>query len=139
MITKEHIGPLLYGGAVTLTQWYDDKRMSQGKLTSKDVFKMVSTWTFLGIGVLSLVLTIWWRRYQGWTDRLTSGFLYGLPGFIYTTVKATSGTSRAAGGGAIAEAQAVLNQKLAAINKQLGAGKNTARSYQPQFNSVAQY
>ena len=138
MITKEHIGPLLYGGAVTLTQWYDDKRISQGKLTSKDVFKMVSTWTFLGIGVLSLALTIWWRKYQGWTDRLTSGFLYGLPGFIYTTVKATSKTS--GGGGAIAEAQAVLNQKLAAMNKQLGAGgKSTARSYQPQFNSVTQY
>lgn len=137
MITKEHVGPLIYGGAVTLTQWWDDKRITKGTVAAKDVFKLASTWSFLGIGILSLVGTIWWRKYQRWTEYLAAGFLYGLPGFVYTTVKATSKTS-GGNAGAIAQAQAILNQKMAAA-KQLGAGSSTARSYQPQFNSVVQY
>jgi hypothetical protein len=139
MITKEHVGPLVYGGVVTLTKWWDAKRMEKAGSTLKqsDIFKMASTWSFLGIGLAALAGTIWWRKYQGWTDRLTAGFLYGLPGFVYETMKATSKGTAGTGSRGIAEAQAILNAKRA--NAALGAGASTARSYQQDFANVTQY
>lgn len=134
MITKEHAGPLVYGGLVTLSKWYDEKRISEAKITDKDTFKMYSTYVYLGIGIASLVATVWWRRYQAWTDKLASGFLYGLSGFIYDAVKATQSTTTSSAG-AIAQANRILAQKRATA-QQLGAGRTTQRSYEHEFNQA---
>jgi len=134
MITKEHAGPLVYGGIVTLAKWYDNKRIAAGNLTEKDVLKMYSFWTYLGIGVVAVVATIWYKKYTAWTDKLTSGFIFGLPGFIYDTMKNTGVvTNRNAGSAAVAEAQKILAMKRAAA---LGAGRQTDRTYQPEFKTA---
>jgi hypothetical protein len=135
MITVEHVGPLVYGGAVTLTDWYDNKRISEGKITDADVLKKFGMWTYLGIGVASLVATVWWRKYQGWTDRLTAGFLYGLPGFLYKTIKSTQGATTGGSSAAVAEANRVLARKTAS----LPAGTKTSRSYEPEFKKSVAY
>ncbi|MDD5702754.1 MAG: hypothetical protein PHU23_11980, partial [Dehalococcoidales bacterium] len=109
-----------------------NKRITEAQVTSKDFFKLYANWTYLGIGIASLVATIWWRRYQVWTDKLTSGFLFGLPGFIYDAVK-SNGT--ATGSRAVAEANRVLLAKQAAA-RALNAGRATDRTYQPEFRTA---
>lgn len=130
MITIEHAGPLVYGGAVTLAKWYDGKRA-----VTPTLWKSCATWTYLGIGIASLVATIWWRKYQTWTDKLTSGFLFGLPGFIYDAAK-TLNTTTGSQANAVAQAQQILAQRRAAAA--LGAGgAQVGRTYEQQFNTVS--
>lgn len=135
MITVEHTGPVIYGGAVTLARWYDNKRITAGTLQNKQIFKKYSTWAYLVPGVASLIATIWWKKYQGWTDRLTAGFLFGLPGFIYDSARASSGAATTAGAGAVAEAQRILAQKRAEA-AQLAAGHQTGRTYEKEFQAT---
>ena len=51
MIRIQDFGEVAYGGAVTLTSWWDNKRIEEGKIGTKDVFKKASFYTYLGVGL----------------------------------------------------------------------------------------
>ncbi len=111
------ITEVAFGGAVTLADWWDEKRIADATLTDKDVLKKASFWTYLAVGLPATLATAmgWWRRQEGITERLAHGFLYGLPGFLYATVKSL-GTTTAAGrvkSDAVTQAQEILRQRAA--------------------------
>lgn len=89
------IGPLAYGGGVTLADWWDEKRITDGTLTNKEVLKKAGFWAFLGIGIPAFLMTAfdWMPRAARWTGPLSIGFLYGLPGFTRNTVTAVRSTT----------------------------------------------
>ena len=133
----EDLGPLAYGGTTELAKWYDDQRIADGKITSKDVMKKFETWTFLGIGGAAAAMSAFGmqRQWETWQERIAAGFLYGIPGFVRNVVDAMGNGTTASRLNAVQEAQRILQQKQAAA-RQLGAGQ-TDRSYQQEFESVA--
>jgi hypothetical protein len=126
MLRMQDVGELAYGGGVTLAQWWDEKRITAGSLTSKELVKQAGFWTYLGIGIPAALMSAfnWPRggRYAAWTDRLTHGFLFGLPGFIKSTVTNLSSTTAThTRGDAVAQAQEILRQRQAAARSNQGA------------------
>lgn len=140
MIRIQDIGEITYGGAVTVTEWWDNKRIDKGEITRKDILRKASFWTYLGIGLPATMMSAfgWWGKTERWTERLSHGFLYGFPGFIVNLVQSLGTESRgsAAGDRAVKEAQEVLSRMR---TKELasGSGEATHRSYQHEFESVA--
>ena len=132
MIRVQSIGPLAYGGVVTLAEWYDTKRINEGKLTNKDVLKKAGFYAYLAIGLVATLSTTfgWMRRYDGWFEPISNGFLYDVPRFAYNLSKAlgTTGGSVRSNSQAIAQAQRLAQQQRA-----LGAGLPANRTYQPEF------
>lgn len=116
MLRMQDVGEFAYGGAVTLADWWDSDRIKKGQLADKDLIKKAGFWTFLGIGLVASVVNLagWWRRGDAWTERLMHGFIYGIPGVVYSTItslRTTTGTQSRAG--AVAEAQAILASRQA--------------------------
>lgn len=132
MIRVQDIGEVVYGGAVTLTSWWDDRRVTAGKIANREVWKKVSFYTYLGIGLPATLMSAmgWWRRGQLWTEHVSHGFLYDMPRFIYNIVQAM-GTQSHGNQNAIRQANEILARQRA-----LSAGR-TQRSYQPEFEAVA--
>lgn len=123
MLKLQDIGEVAYGGAVTLANWWDGKRITDGSLTDRDLIKKAGFWTYLAVGVPSLLMSAFnWPRggtFSPWTDRLAHGFLYGLPGFVYSTVvslQPTASRTRSRSD-AVAQAQAILREKQAMAAK----------------------
>ncbi|MBU1066992.1 hypothetical protein KKE60_04365, partial [Patescibacteria group bacterium] len=85
MIRIEDFGEITYGGVVTLTEWWDNKRIDEGKIGTKDVFKKASFYTYLGVGLAATLMSVfgWMRRYERWSEHVSHGFLYDLPRFAY--------------------------------------------------------
>ena len=138
MIRIEDFGEIAYGGAVTLTEWWDNKRIDEGKIGAKDVFKKASFYTYLGVGLTATLMSVfgWMRRYERWEEHVSHGFLYDLPRFAYGLTKALSaGGKRGSDSSAVQEAQRILNEKMRA--KALGSGRTADRSYQQEFEAVA--
>jgi len=137
MIRIEDFGEIGYGGAVTLTEWWDNKRIDQGKIGTKDVFKKASFYTYLGVGLAATLMSVfgWMRRYERWSEHVSHGFLYDLPRFAYSLTKAlgTSG-KRGSESFAVQEAQRILNERMHA--KALTQGRTADRSYQQEFAKV---
>lgn len=133
----EDLGPLAFGGVVELSKWYDDQRITDGKITDKDVMKKFSTWTFLGLGGVAAVTSAFgvMRQWESWQERIAAGFLYGIPGFVRKVVDAMGNTPTSSRLNAVQEAQRILQQGQAA--KQLAEGQVTHRSYQQEFESVS--
>ncbi len=140
MIRIEDFGEIGYGGLVTLTEWWDNKRIDQGKIGAGDVFKKASFYTYLGVGLTATLMSVfgWMRRYERWEEHVSHGFLYDLPRFAYGLTKALgAGGKKGSGSRAVDEAQRILNEKMKA--KALGSGRTADRSYQPEFETVAPY
>lgn len=115
-LRMQDLGEVAYGGAVTLADWWDQKRIVAGTLTEKAILKKAGFYTYLVIGLAAAVVNIagWWRRGDMWTERLMHGFFYGLPGFIYVTAKNLQGTAVTHGrSDAVAQAQEILRQRRA--------------------------
>ncbi|MBA7468321.1 hypothetical protein ES705_15616 [subsurface metagenome] len=138
MIRIQDFGEIGYGGLVTLTEWWDNKRIDEGKIGTGDVFKKASFYTYLGVGLAATLMSVfgWMRRYERWSEHVSHGFLYDLPRFAYGLTKALgAGGRKGSGSSAVKEAQRILNEKLRA--KALTEGRPTERSYQREFESVA--
>lgn len=138
MIRIEDFGEIAYGGVVTLSEWWDNKRIDQGKIGTKDVFKKASFYTYLGIGLAATLMSVfgWMKRYERWSEHVSHGFLYDLPRFAYGLTKAMSATSkRGSESSAVQEAQRILQERMSA--KALTQGRVAERSYQHEFETVA--
>jgi len=133
MIRVEDVGEMAYGGAVTVAEWWDNKRIQEGKLASKDVLKKASFYTYLGMGLTATLMSVfgWMRRYTMWQEKVSAGFLYDLPRFAVNMTKTlgASGGGRGADSAAVAEAKRLQSRALA-------EGRQTDRSYQPEFSKV---
>jgi hypothetical protein len=133
-IKVQDFGEIGYGGLVTLTSWWDNQRIDQGKIASKDVFKKASFYTYLGIGIVATLMSVfgWMRRFEPWTEKVSTGFMYDLPRFAYEMSKTlTAGRGRGSESAAVKEAQRIIAQQR--DTKQLTQGQGTSRSYQPEF------
>uniref|UniRef100_A0A6M3M239 Uncharacterized protein n=1 Tax=viral metagenome TaxID=1070528 RepID=A0A6M3M239_9ZZZZ len=140
MFKFQALGAVGYGGAVTLTKWWDDKRIADGKLAEKEVWKKASFWTYLGIGLPATLLSAfgWWKASEAWMEPLSHGFFYDFPRFIYGLVTSMRATEKKnSGSAAVAEARRILAE--ANKTKQLNAGRDVSRSYQPEFENAAPY
>ena len=140
MIKMQDIGELGYGGLVTLSEWYDQKRIDEGKLTNKDILKKVSLYAYLipgGIATLTSAFG-WWRGVKPWDEHISHGFIYDFPRFVKNMVDVMGeDTSRNAGdSAAVREAQRILAAKKQAEQRRLTHGKVTDRSYQEAFESA---
>ena len=141
MIRIEDFGEIAYGGVVTLTEWWDNKRIDQGKIGAGDVFKKASFYTYLGVGLAATLMSVfgWMRRYERWSEHVSHGFLYDLPRFAYSLTKALGSSRGGSGSSAVNEAQRILNEKMRAKALTQGGGRTADRSYQREFETVAPY
>lgn len=134
MIRIEDFAEVAYGGAVTLTEFWDNKRIEAGKIGSKDVLKKASFYTYLGVGLLATAMSIfgWMRRYERWSEKVSTGFLYDVPRFAYNLSKTlgAAGRGRGAESAAVREAQRIIDANR---DRLLTQGRETKRSYQPEF------
>jgi hypothetical protein len=134
-IKIQELGAIGYGGVVTLSKWWDDRRIDQGKIGAKDILKKASFYTYLGVGLVATLMSVfgWMRKYEAWSEKISTGFFYGLPGFVYDLSKTLSASrgSRSSESRAVQEAQKILERQSAA--RQLPAGQYANRSYQPEF------
>ena len=131
MIKVEDLGEVVYGGAVTVSEWWDSKRIEEGKLASKDVLKKTSFYTYLGVGLIATLMSVmgWMPRYRVWAEKVSTGFFYDIPRFAYNMSKTLSAEGGSRGGStAVKQAQRVMKERA-----QLGSGTPAARSYQPEF------
>lgn len=136
MIKMQDLGELGYGGLVTLTQWWDDKRIEEGKITKKDVLKKASFYGYLLPGGLCTLTSAfgWVRALKPWDEHISHGFIYGFPGFIKDMVGAMR-TERGAGSAAVDEANRIVRQRQAA-QKQIGAGQFVPQRVQESVAKV---
>lgn len=134
MIRIEDFGEIAYGGAVTLTEWWDNKRIDEGKISTKDIFKKASFYTYLGVGLVTTLASVfgWMKRWERWNEHISHGFFYDLPRFAYNLSKAMTTTGRRGSeSAAVREAQRIVQQR-----QQLPAGRPAERSYQPEFKQA---
>ena len=144
MIRIEDFGEIAYGGVVTLTEWWDNKRIDEGKIGAKDVFKKASFYTYLGVGLTATLMSVfgWMKRYERWSEHVSHGFLYDVPRFAYNLTKALGSSGKRGRGSessAVQDAQRILNEKMRAKALTQGSGRIADRSYQREFESVAPY
>ena len=114
MIRMQDFGEIAYGGAVTLTGWWDDRRIEDGRIGKKDIWKKASFYTYLGIGLPVTLMSAmnWWARQGLWLEHISHGFLYDMPRFIYNIVQSMGAESRGrTGSDAIRQAQEILNKR----------------------------
>lgn len=129
----QDLGELAYGGLVTgLGQW-DKKRVEDGKIEGKELFKKAGTYAYLVPGGISTLATSlgWMRRYDPWTERIAHGFIYGFPGFIMDLVNAFAGGEGVAG---VKEAE-----RLLAAARSRGGAKTVGQTSKPGFEDVQIY
>ncbi len=145
MIRIEDFGEIAYGGAVTLTEWWDNKRIADGKITSKDIFKKASFYTYLGVGLAATLISVfgWMKRWERWSEHVSHGFLYDLPRFAYNLSRSMGAAGRGgAGSAAVQEAQRILQMRGAVPQRgavQLAAGRETQRTYQPEMEQATAF
>lgn len=138
MIRIQDFGELVYGGGVTLAEWWDNKRIEKGTLTDKQVHKKASFYTYLGVGLAATLMSTfgWMRRYERWAEHISHGFLYDVPRFAMNLNKSLSSAgSYKSNSAAIQEAQRIMKARQA--QGALPAGRQAERSYQREFEAVA--
>lgn len=135
MFRMQQLGATAFGGAVTVAEWWDKKRIDEGKITNKDVIKKAGFWAFVGLGGLATLISVtgWWRRYEPWMEALSTGFFYDIPRVVYNTAKALGTTSTTTSSRAIEEANAIAARARAQARRQLGAGTPAGRSWEPEM------
>jgi len=134
----EDLGELAYGGLVKGAEEWDKKRITDGALTQKDVFKKFSTYAYVVPGGLATVLSAFgiWRQAETWAEHVSHGFIYDFPRFLVNVIndmRETTGSDVKSA--AIKEAQKIIRDTKV---KQLNAGQ-THRTYQPEFESSQKY
>jgi|GEM_PF-3038808 len=146
MIRIEEFGAIAYGGAVTVTEWWDNKRIAEGKITAKDVLKKASFYTYWGIGLVATLASVfgWLRQWERWEEKLATGFLYDLPRAGYNLSKAIT-TSAGRGrpeSQVVQEAQRILRERQATHQLLVAGpivGRVSERSYQPEYETVGAF
>jgi len=121
------LGELGYGGLVTLTEWYDTKRIKAGTLEKKEILKKFSFYTYVVIGLGATVISFMnglsekkGRRgiAPGWMEHISHGFIYDLPRQIFNNVEALltppGMSTTGADSNAVKQARAILEQKTRA-------------------------
>ena len=143
MIRMQDVGELGYGGLVTLSEWYDDKRIAEGKITKKDIFKKTALYAYLVPGAVCTLTSAfgWWRQLSPWDEHISHGFIYDFPRFLKNMVNVMGeGTQRnPSSSAALIEAQRILDQNKRARDRTLVQAKTTDRSYQREFDVVAPF
>lgn len=137
-IRMEDIGAPLYGGAVTWSEWWDNKRIDEGKIGTKDIWKKASFYTYLGIGLTATLMSVfnWMPQFRIWEEKISTGFFYDLPRFATNLFTTFSAGSRVQGeSAAVREANRIVSERRQLAQ---GQGRSTSRSYQREFESVAQ-
>jgi len=140
MIRIEDFGEIAYGGAVTWSEWWDNKRIDEGKITNKDFFLKASTYTYLGVGLAATLMSVfgWMRQWERWSEHISHGFFYDLPRFAWNLSKSMSAAGRRGSeSAAVREAQRILQQRQVA--GQLTAGRTAERSYQPEMEGAVAF
>jgi len=140
MIRIQDAGEVIYGGGVTLAEWWDAKRIEdaltkpEGGLKKGEIFKRAGTYAYLVPGLVATVMSVFgvWRRYERWGEHISHGFFYDMPRFLLNLSRnmATT-TSSGSDTAAVREARRIVNQTRA-----LGAGSGRVvnRDYQPEFS-----
>ncbi len=138
-IKVQDLGELTYGGLVTATKVWDKNRVADGKITDKDLLKKASFHAYLIPGGLATLFSAFgvMRKQEPWLEKISTGFIYGFPGFLLDVVNAMKESGTSAGSGAVKEAQRLVNERAKA--KQLGAGLSAHRSYQEEFQAVTAF
>ena len=134
MFKTEQLGATAYGGAVTVAEWWDKKRIDEAKITNKDILKKAGTYAFFVVGLAALASSAmgWWRRWESYTEPISIGFLYDLPRVGYNIVKALGSTTTTSSR-AIEEANRIAAEARARSRRQLGAGTPAGRSWEPEM------
>jgi len=125
MIRMQDLGELGYGSLVTLTEWWDQKRIDDGKITKKDILKKASTYGYLLPGGLATLTTAfgWMPALKPWDEHIAHGFIYDFPRFIKNVVESMREEAGTRSSAAVREAQRILAQgRRQTANRQLGAG-----------------
>lgn len=145
MIRMQDLGEIGYGGAVTLTAWWDQRRIDDGRITKREILKKASFWTYLGVGIPVTLMSAfgWWRRWERWFEHMSHGFLYDMPRFIFSVVQdlreeeTTTTTSKSE---AVKKAQEILNRKKAELSgRETKALKQGAEDVRPGEVPVTDY
>jgi len=123
MIRMQDLGELGYGSLVTLTEWWDQKRIDEGKITKKDVLKKASTYGYLLPGGLATLTTAfgWMPALKPWDEHIAHGFIYDFPRFIKNVVGSMREEAGTRSSAAVREAQQILAQHRAGTARQLAA------------------
>jgi len=133
----EDLGELAYGGLVAGLEQYDKTRLDKGEITDKDVFKKFGTYGYLVPGVIATGASAFgfMRRYETWLEHVQHGFIYDFPRWLTHTI--TTMTTEGNSSGASARRRAVAEAKQILSRNQIAGTRETARTYQPEFESVA--
>lgn len=110
MIKLQDVSELAYGGLVLGLAELDAKRIEDGTLVPKEVYKSAKFWGYLGPGVASLVMNVLGkpRGMEAVTERVMHGFIYGFPQFIKETVEVVKEAAPGAKSAAVKEAERLL-------------------------------
>jgi len=130
MIRMEDFGEIVYGGVVTLTEWWDDRRIADGRIAKKDLWKKASFYTYLGIGLPVTLMSAmnWWATQRVWLEHISHGFLYDMPRFVYNIVQAMgTESSRRTGSDAVRQAQEILARRTSVAPRPM-ASPSSARA-----------
>ena len=135
----EDIGEFAYGGLVKGAEEWDKKRMTDGAITQKEVFKKFSTYAYVVPGGLATVMSAFgiWRQAETWAEHVSHGFIYDFPRFLVNVIndmRETAGTDTKSA--AVKEAQRIMRE---AKTKQLGSGHPANRTYNPEFEEAQKY
>ncbi len=128
-IVMEDFGELAYGGLVTLTEWYDTKRVADATIAKKDILKKFSFYTYLVIGLGATLMGIFhtWKGQDKWMEHISHGFIYDLPRQSFNMVQALrtppGASTTGADSAAVRQAREILARKSAQINAAKNAGR----------------
>jgi hypothetical protein len=133
-IVIQDTGELVYGGLVTLTEWWDTKRVNEGSITKKQLLKQAHFYTYVVIGVAATVVSAFhlWSSKESWMEHVSHGFIYDLPRQIFNGVQSLRtppGASTTGDSQAVREARAILARKTqeaarARVNQDLYVAHN---------------
>jgi hypothetical protein len=116
-IVIEDIGEVAYGGLVTLTEWWDTKRIAAGKIQKKELLKQAHFYTYIVIGLGATIVSAMhlWKGKDSWMEHISHGFMYDLPRQAFNAVQALKTppglSTTGADSSAVRQARAILEQK----------------------------
>jgi hypothetical protein len=116
MIRVQDIGEVAYGGIVTFTEWWDNKRVEDNRIKNSEVLKKAGFYAYLLIGLFATLASAfgWWRRQEKWMEHISHGFLYDFPRFIkniVTTMRSSGTTGAGDDSIAVKQAKEILRRR----------------------------
>jgi len=116
----QDLSEIFYGAALVGGEWWDGKRIADGKLTNKDVLQKAAFHIYLWPGLIAALANAMGAfsnrpKVAITMEKLSTAFLFYLPMEIYHSVKALKSTTNSSTGGtALREAQQILRQRQVA-------------------------